>query len=167
MSFFTRQGILKREGRHRAPCFLKGVRLSRHLLIVEDNAHDVELACAALELSNVQCKVSVARDGAEALDFLSRRGAYAGRPAGQPDLILLDLNMPRVNGHQVLCAIKGDAALREVPVVIFTTSNLSQDREACLACGADDYLLKPEGFAEFVTTINQLGRRWLTADRCA
>lgn len=132
-----------------------------HLLIVEDNPHDLELARVALELSDVCCEVSVAHDGQEALDFLYRRGRYAGRTEGQPDLVLLDLNMPRVNGHEVLCTMHEDEALRAVPVVIFTTSNLSEDREISAACGAVEYVVKPESFEAFVTTIKRLGRQWL------
>ena len=84
--------------------------MSKHLLIVEDNPYDLELARAALDLSDVCCEVSVAQDGQEALDLLR-----CGDPL--PDLVLLDLNMPRVNGHQVLAAVKADPALREVAVV--------------------------------------------------
>lgn len=141
--------------------------MTKHLLIVEDNEQDLELARVALELSDVRCEVSVARDGQEALDFLYRRGCYAGRPEGQPDLVLLDLNMPRVNGHQVLCVMHGDEALQDVPVVVFTTSNLPEDREASAACGAADYVVKPEGFGAFVETINRLGQQWLTLERSA
>nr|WP_246580678.1 response regulator [Deinococcus aestuarii] len=136
-------------------------------MIVEDNDQDLELARVALELSDVRCEVSVARDGQEALDFLYRRGCYAGRPEGQPDLVLLDLNMPRVNGHQVLCTMHGDQALQGVPVVVFTTSNLPEDRAASVACGAVDYVVKPGAFEAFVATINRLGRRWLTLEHSA
>ncbi|WP_245872702.1 response regulator [Deinococcus planocerae] len=137
------------------------------MLIVEDNEQDLELARVALELSDVRCAVSVARDGAEALDFLYRRGAYAGRPEGHPDLVLLDLKMPRVNGHEVLCTIKEDETLQTMPVVIFTTSNLPQDRAASAACGANEYVVKPEGFGAFVETINRLGQRWLALEQSA
>lgn len=131
----------------------------KHLLLVEDNEHDVELARAALEESEVRCRVSVARDGQEALDLLRGEGH-------QPDLVLLDLNMPRVSGHEVLRALKGDAALRHVPVVVFTTSNEALDREACAAAGADDYMLKPGRFDQLVEAVNRLGRRWLTPTLC-
>lgn len=128
---------------------------TKHLLLVEDNEHDVELARAALAESDVHCEVTVARDGQEALDLL--------RGAGQrPDLVLLDLNMPRVSGPEVLRALKGDAVLRDVPVVVFTTSNEARDREACTVAGADDYVLKPGRFDQLVETVNRLGQRWLT-----
>ncbi len=127
----------------------------KHLLLVEDNEHDVELARAALAESDVRCEVRVARDGQEALDLL--RGAEQ-----RPDLVLLDLNMPRVSGPEVLRALKGDAALRDVPVVVFTTSNEARDREACAVAGADDYVLKPGRFDQLVETVNRLGQRWLS-----
>ncbi|MBB5235951.1 response regulator [Deinococcus budaensis] len=134
--------------------------MSKYLLIVEDNPYDLELARAALDLSDVCCEVSVVQDGQEALDLL--RG---GDPL--PDLVLLDLNMPRVNGHQVLAAVKGDPALREVPVVVFTTSDEQADRAAATMAGADGYVLKPEGFNDLIATLNGLGRRWLTTPHCA
>lgn len=130
------------------------------LLIVEDNLHDLELARVALELSDVQCEVRVARDGQEALDLLRALSVL-------PDLVLLDLNMPRLNGHEVLAAVKGDPALRQVPVVVFTTSDEPRDRQAATAAGADDYVLKPGGFGELIDTLNGFGRRWLTAEHCA
>ncbi|GBF06228.1 response regulator containing a CheY-like receiver domain and an HTH DNA-binding domain protein [Deinococcus aerius] len=128
----------------------------KHLLLVEDNEHDVELARAALDESEVRCEVTVARDGQEALDLLRGGGSR------QPDLVLLDLNMPRVSGHEVLRAVKGDATLRHVPVVVFTTSNEVSDRDACTAAGADDYVLKPGRFDQLVEAVDRLGRRWLT-----
>lgn len=130
--------------------------MTKHLLIVEDNPNDLELARMALELSDVQCEVQVARDGQEALDLLRQAGSL-------PDLVLLDLNMPRVSGHEVLQTVKQDTLLRQVPVVVFTTSSEPSDQAACAAAGADDYVVKPGGFEELVETLNALGRRWLTA----
>jgi len=134
--------------------------VTTQLLIVEDNPYDLELARAALDLSDVRCQLSVAQDGQEALDLLRR-----GEPL--PDLVLLDLNMPRVDGHQVLAAVKGGPALRGVPVVVFTTSDEQDDRAAAATAGADDYVLKPESFSDLIATLNMLGRRWLTAPCCA
>lgn len=131
-----------------------------HLLIVEDNMADLELAYAALEVSDLQCEVQVARNGTEALDVLEGSSTC-------PDLMLLDLNMPRMNGYEVLAAVRANPAWREVPVVIFTTSNAAQEREACLAAGADDYVVKPERFETLIETFNGLGRRWLSEERCA
>lgn len=127
-----------------------------HLLIVEDNPHDLELAQAALELSDVRCEVKVARDGAEALAWLRQTSTL-------PDLVLLDLNMPRMNGHELLAAVKGDPVLQRVPVVVFTTSGELRDRQAVVAVGADGYVVKPEGFGDLIDTLNDLGRRWLAA----
>lgn len=128
--------------------------MHKHLLIVEDNRYDLELARTALELSDVQCELSVARDGQEALDVLREAQSL-------PDLVLLDLNMPRVSGHEVLEQIKTDERLRPVPVVVFTTSDETNDRAICAAAGADDYVLKPNSFEELIETLNALGRRWL------
>lgn len=117
--------------------------------------HDLELARTALELSDVQCEVSVARDGQEALDVLRQAESL-------PDLVLLDLNMPRVSGHEVLEQVKNDERLRPVPVVVFTTSDETSDRAVCAAAGADDYVVKPSGFEDLIETLNVLGRRWLS-----
>lgn len=130
--------------------------MTKRLLIVEDNPHGLELARVALELSDVRCEVQVAHDGQEALDFLR------GLPV-LPDLMLLDLNMPHVNGHEVLAAVKSDPVRRRVPVVVFTTSDELRDRETATAAGADDYVLKPQGFGELIDTLNDLGQRWLAA----
>nr|WP_281378315.1 response regulator [Deinococcus budaensis] len=123
-------------------------------MIVEDNPHDLELARTALELSDVCCEAQVARDGQEALDLLRQAGSM-------PDLVLLDLNMPRVSGHEVLQRVKNDELLWQVPVVVFTTSSEPSDQAACAAAGADDYVVKPGGFEELIETLNALGRRWL------
>ena len=129
-------------------------RTVKRLLIVEDNPHDLELACVALELGEVLAEVSTAPGGQEALDRL-RAGSAA------PDLVLLDLNMPRLSGLDVLRALKGDPALRGFRVVVFTTSDEPRDREVCLAAGADGYLLKPSGLGELIITLQALARRWL------
>lgn len=134
--------------------FPEGSGVTKHLLIVEDNPHDLELARTALELSEVECEVQVARDGQEALDLLRQA-------EGLPDLVLLDLNMPRVSGHEVLQRVKNDELLRRVPVVVFTTSSEPSDQAACAAAGADDYVVKPGGFEDLIETLNALGRRWL------
>lgn len=129
--------------------------MPKHLLIVEDDGADLELARLALEVSEVRCELSVARDGQEALDFL--------RGAGElPDLVLLDLNMPRVNGQQVIQAIKSDETLRHIPVVVFTTSSEAWDRAAAQSAGADGYVLKPQRFEELIEALNDLGRHWLS-----
>lgn len=129
--------------------------MHKHLLIVEDNLHDLELARTALELSDVQCEVSVARDGQEALDVLRQAERL-------PDLVLLDLNMPRVSRHEVLEQVKNDERLRPVPVVVFTTSDELNDQAVCVAAGADDYVVKPSGFEDLIEMLNALGHRWLS-----
>ncbi|WP_216326096.1 response regulator [Deinococcus aestuarii] len=134
--------------------------MSKHLLIVEDDGADLELARLALEASEVQCDLSVARDGQEALDLLRGAGVL-------PDLVLLDLNTPRVSGHEVLAAVKGDATLQHVPVVVFTTSDEARDRTRANSAGADGYVLKPQHFEELIAALNELGQRWLTPLRPA
>lgn len=111
------------------------------LLLVDDNELDVELTLLALAGCGLHEHVSVAVDGPDALDFLQARGSHAGRPPGLPDLVLLDLNLPRLDGRAVLRAIRADPALCGVRVVILTTSTRPEDRAGCEA--ADAYLVKP------------------------
>lgn len=130
----------------------------KQLLLVEDSPQDVELAQIALEFSKVRCELRVASDGQAALDY------FAGQ--GTADLVLLDLNMPRVGGLEVLRRLKGDERWRHVPVVILTTSNAQNDRDACTALGADDYIVKPNDIQSFVKAVNALGTRWLGDALC-
>jgi len=137
------------------------------MLLVEDDPNDVFMATLAFEATGLDQEVAIACDGRDALDFLHRAGRHAGRPAGFPRLILLDLNMPRMNGLELLKAVKRDEALAHIPIVIFTTSGDPRDREACAALGAEDYLVKPHDFQEFVTLVGNLTTRWLQADNIA
>jgi len=129
--------------------------VQKRLLLVEDNPYDLELTQLALELIGVLCEVVVARDGEEALDFLHRAQHL-------PDLILLDLNMPRVNGHEVLRALKQSVVFRHLPVVIFTTSGEEADRAACAASDADGYVVKPASFEGTLRTLQEVSQQWLT-----
>ncbi|AFZ65870.1 response regulator [Deinococcus peraridilitoris] len=131
------------------------------ILLVEDNVFDVELARTAFEVGDLVGEPAVAFDGQDALDYLYRQGRYRGRADEAPRLVLLDLHMPRMNGLDVLRRVKQDATLRNIPMVVFTTSNAPADREACAALGADDYLVKPNDFGMFVTLIESLKARWL------
>lgn len=133
----------------------------KRLLLVDDNPHEVELAQAALEFSELACDVTVAMDGQEALDYLKRQGRYASITDPCPHLVLLDLNMPRVNGFDVLKRLKKMRSLHHVPIVVFTTSNDPRDREISAALGADDYVVKPSDIRVFIETLNELGRTWL------
>lgn len=135
-----------------------------HVLLVEDDQFDVELARLAWAESALSGEPEVVRDGQDALNYLRREGQYHSRVAGEPRLVLLDLNMPRVSGLELLGALKRDPELRHLPVVVFTTSDERRDREACAALGADDYLIKPSNFERFVGLLNDLAARWLGPD---
>lgn len=130
------------------------------ILLVEDNPNDMELTLAALQDSNVSNTVDVARDGAEALDYLHRRGAYAGRAGEAPVVVLLDLKMPKVDGLEVLREMKETPALRHVPVVMLTSSREESDLVRSYALGANAYVVKPVDFQKFFESVQQLGVFW-------
>jgi CheY-like chemotaxis protein len=132
----------------------------RPILVVDDDPNDVELTLNALAEHNLANRIMVLRDGAEALDYLRRQGAYQGRTDGQPVVMLLDLKMPKVNGLDVLKQIKADEALRLVPVVMLTSSRQERDLVASYELGANAYVVKPVSFAEFVSAIKGLGVFW-------
>ena len=132
----------------------------RHILLVEDSANDVELTIASLA-KHVANKVDVARDGAEALDYLFRRGACAGRTTGAPVLIMLDLKMPKVDGLEVLRTIKADPTLKQLPVVVLTSSREQRDVVQSYELGVNAYVVKPVEFEKFVDAVKQLGLFWL------
>lgn len=121
----------------------------------------MELILAGLEEHHLANQVVVARDGAEALDYLFRRGSYAGRTGEEPMLILLDVNMPRVGGLEVLRQIKADERLRPIPVVMLTSSREERDVMAGYQNGANAYVVKPVEFDEFVSAVKQIGLFWL------
>ncbi|AFZ66198.1 response regulator [Deinococcus peraridilitoris] len=132
---------------------------AHRILLVEDNELDIELAQLVFQERGLDGQVAVARDGQEALDYLRRRGVFESRPEGHPALVLLDLNMPRVSGFQVLSSVKNDPDLRHVPIVVFSTSKV--DRTACEELGADDYVPKPSSFEAFLSTMQDLTNTWL------
>ena len=131
------------------------------ILLVEDSAHDVELTLGALAEYRVADSVAVARDGAEALDYLFRRGRYAARDAGNPALVLLDLKMPKVDGLEVLRAVKADPALRTIPVVMLTSSREAPDVARSYDLGVNAYVAKPVDFDRFTRAVRELGLFWL------
>jgi two-component system response regulator len=134
----------------------------RPILLVEDNPKDEELTLRALRRNNIGNRVIVAHDGAEALEYLFARGAYAARDAhALPQLILLDLKLPKVDGFEVLRQVRAGAATRLLPVVILTTSVEERDRLAGYRDGANSYVRKPIDFIEFVGAVRQLGLYWL------
>ncbi|HET7731121.1 MAG TPA: response regulator [Usitatibacter sp.] len=131
------------------------------LLFVDDSPRDTELALAAFEKYHLANEVVVARDGAEALDYLYRRGTYAGRGDGEPALILLDLKMPRIDGLEVLRQVKGDPRLKAIPVVVMTSSREEQDVVASYRLGVNAYVVKPVKFQDFLEAVTSLGMFWM------
>ncbi len=132
------------------------------ILLVEDNSADVELTLHALKTHNLANGIGVVRDGAEALDFLFRAGAYADRPADPAlKVVLLDLKLPKVDGLEVLRRIKADPRTRSIPVVILTSSREERDVLESYDLGANSYLVKPVDFAQFAESVRQLGLYWL------
>jgi len=133
------------------------------ILLVEDNPGDVQLAREALETGKVRVALHVVVDGVEAMDFLRRRGACAA--AVRPDLILLDLNLPRKDGREVLGEIKADADLRRIPVVILTTSKAEEDVLKTYDLHANCYITKPIDFDQFIRVVRSIEDFWLTVVR--
>ena len=132
------------------------------VLLVEDNDDDLDLTLRALKKRNLSAPVQVARDGAEALDFLFGTGSHAGRnTAEQPRVVLLDLKLPRVDGLEVLKAVKADARTRETPVVMLSSSALAKDMKDAYALGANSYIVKPVDFDQFTQVIADVGLYWL------
>lgn len=130
------------------------------ILIVEDSLRDTELALDAFDAYRLLNEVIALRDGVEALDFLYRRGPFAGRPEDLPALVLLDLKMPKVDGLEVLRQMKGDPALQRIPVIIMTASREEQDATASQRLGVAAYMVKPVNFHEFIEAVKPLGGAW-------
>ncbi len=130
------------------------------ILLVEDNPGDVVLTREALADGKILNRLHVASDGAKALDFLHKRGEFAASP--RPDLVLLDLNLPKVNGQEVLAAIKGDRQLRTIPVIVLTTSNAEADIVKSYDLHANCYIQKPVEFDAFIEVVRSLENFWLT-----
>lgn len=132
------------------------------ILLVEDNSDDEALTLRALKNNNIINKVVVARDGVEALDFLFATGYYAGRDISiMPQIILLDLKLPKVDGLEVLRRLRADARTKLLPVVILTSSNEEADIVNSYQLGANSYVRKPVDFVQFMEAVRQLGLFWL------
>jgi len=129
------------------------------ILLVEDSPTDAEMTLRALKRHLSNC-IEWVKDGEEALDFMLRRGPYETRPAGNPRLVLLDLKMPRLDGIDVLRALKGDPATRTVPIVMLTSSNEENDIVQSYDLGVNSYIVKPVDFGKFVEEIAKLGIYW-------
>ena len=132
----------------------------RPILLVEDNPHDLELTLAALEKCRLANEVVVARDGAEALEWFERRGAFADHPPGDPAVVLLDLKLPRRNGLEVLEQVKRDPDHRRIPVVMLTSSREEQDVVRAYELGVNAFVVKPMEFQAFFQAIRDLGVFW-------
>src|SRR3989440_11448014 len=134
---------------------------TKMILLVEDNPDDEALTLRALHKNNIMNKVVVARDGAEALDYLFARGSYAHRVAAElPQLVLLDLNLPKIGGIEVLRQIRAEERLKLLPVVILTSSKEDRDLLAGYTVGANSYVVKPVDFAEFPKAVRRSGLTW-------
>lgn len=130
------------------------------ILLVEDDARDLELTLVALERSQLANDVVIARDGAQALDYLLREGDWATREPGQPAVVLLDLKLPKVNGLEVLQTVRETPALRGLPVVMLTSSQEESDVLRSYDLGVNAYVVKPVEFRQFVAAIADLGMFW-------
>ncbi len=130
------------------------------ILLVEDNPADVRLTLEVFQDSRITNHISVARDGEEALSYLHRRDPYEN--ATRPDLILLDLNLPRRDGREVLCEIKSDDELRTIPVIALTTSEADQDVQKAYDCGVNSYIKKPVDLDRFIDIFHSIEDFWLT-----
>ncbi len=130
------------------------------ILLVEDNPNDIELTLAALEKSQLANEIVICRDGAEALDFLYRRGEHAHRETRDPAVVLLDLKLPKVDGLEVLAKVKSDLRKRSIPIVMLTSSREETDLVRSYQLGVNAFVVKPVGFKEFFEAIQDLGVFW-------
>lgn len=132
------------------------------ILLVEDNPYDAEMILHTLEKAHLTNRISVVRDGEEALDFIFRKGQYANKNyIERPKVILLDLKLPKIDGIEVLRQIRKDPTTRTIPVVVLTSSKEGRDVEECYALGVNSYIVKPVDFAQFSEAVKTLGLYWL------
>ena len=132
----------------------------KRILLAEDNERDVELTLAALDENNLADEVEVARDGAEAIDYLLGRGKFIGHANGLPVVVLLDLKMPKSNGLEVLRQMRANPELKHIPVVMITSSREEQDLIRSYELGVNAYVVKPMDFQKFVESVKQIGIFW-------
>jgi two-component system, response regulator len=136
------------------------------ILLVEDNPNDVKLALHALKTANLGNPIRIARDGVEALDFVFCTGPHAGRRIEDaPKVILLDLKLPRIDGHEVLKRIKADPRTATIPVVVLTTSREERDVLRSYELGANSYIVKPVDFEQFTQSVRDIGKYWLVLNQ--
>ena len=140
----------------------------RVIVLVEDNANDEELTLRAFRKSNIANRIVVVRDGAEALDYFFARGVHAGRLRDEiAQLVLLDLKLPKIDGLDVLRALRADDRTRLIPIVVLTSSAEEQDLLRSYGLGANSYVRKPVDFTQFVDAVRQLGMYWLVINHAA
>ncbi|HEY9192378.1 MAG TPA: response regulator [Methyloversatilis sp.] len=132
----------------------------RDILVVDDNDNDVELMLLSLSTLKLANSIAIARDGVEGLDYLYRRGRFAGRSGEQPLFVLLDLNMPRMGGIAMLTEMRRDESMHAVPVVVMTSSREDPDLRRCYELGINAYVVKPVDFDQFSRTVTNLGIFW-------
>ena len=134
----------------------------KYILLVEDNADDEALTMRALRKAKIANEIIVTRDGADALDFILCRGPHAGRDASRmPALVLLDLNLPKIGGHDVLRELRADPRTKLIPVVVLTSSSEDEDKLRSYKSGANSYVRKPVEFGAFANAVGQLGMYWM------
>lgn len=132
----------------------------KRILLAEDNERDVELTLAALDEHNLANEVVVARDGAEALDYLYARGKFTGHTNGLPVVVLLDLKMPKIDGLEVLRQMRSDPSTKHIPVVMLTSSREEKDLVHSYELGVNGYVVKPVDFQKFVESVKEVGMFW-------
>jgi len=136
------------------------------ILIVEDNASDAELAMRTLKKSNLSNKILWLKDGEEAMDYLKGEGSYKGRNTkSKPKVIFLDLKMPKMDGHEVVKEIRTTQSIKEIPIVMMTSSQEQKDRLAAYNNGVNSYIVKPMDFGDFSQAISDIGYYWLALNK--
>lgn len=135
------------------------------VLLVEDNGNDIELALEVLGDEGLSSDIFVVKDGQQALDFLQCSGIHAGRAPGNPILVMLDLKLPRISGLEVLRRVKSDPNLRDIPVVMLTSSREECDLQASYQLGVNAYVVKPVDFLQYSTALKSIGSFWTTTNQ--
>ena len=134
------------------------------MLLVEDNPQDELLILRALRKAHVNATIDVVRDGQQAVDYLLRTGEFSDRPEGLPALVLLDMNLPKLSGLDVLTRVRAEPLTKLLPVVVFTSSDEERDRLRSYSTGANSFVSKPLEFSEFMSSAGQLGTYWLSTN---